>query len=323
MTRRLMAGFMLALSGLLSAPLLADALVDGAWLEERLARSDVVVLDLRSRIDGGARAAFERAHVPGAVHADYLQAGWRTTVDGVPGMLPPVADLERLIGGFGIANSSHVVIVPAGVSAVDYGAAARVYWTFKVLGHDAVSILDGGHALWVREGRAVESGPSRSPAPATFRAAPRRGLVATAGDVRAALAGGSARLLDNRPRPQFEGTHTAPVVARPGHVPGAVNLPQSRFFDAASGRFASASALRALWRQTAAPRDAPITYCNTGHWAALGWFAASEILGHEGARLYDGSMAEWSADPANPMRTGILPATPARASAASRPLPGN
>ena len=33
-----------------------------------------------------------------------------------------------------------------------------------------------------------------------------------------------------------------------------------------------------------------INFCNTGHWASLGWFASSEIMGNTNAKLYDRSM---------------------------------
>ena len=79
------------------------------------------------------------------------------------------ANLETLIGGLGIGNDDHVIIVPAGVNAVDFGSATRVYWTFKILGHDKVSILDGGYALWEAQGRTLESGSNRR-APKTFEA---------------------------------------------------------------------------------------------------------------------------------------------------------
>ena len=136
-----------------------------------------MVLDIRSAIDGGGAEAYVKAHIPGAVHSDYDKAGWRVTRNGVPFMLPTVAQLEKLIGETGIDEDSHVVIVPAGVSATDFGSAARVYWTLKAAGHPAVSILDGGFAAWQAASLPVESGKN-PPSPKIFTAKLDESLLA-------------------------------------------------------------------------------------------------------------------------------------------------
>ena len=279
---------------------MASALVDGDWLAARLEQPNVVVLDIRSAIDGGSRRVYEQGHIPGAVYSNYVDAPWRAKVDGVVGKLPSMSALEQLIGGLGISNQSHVVVVPAGVSATDYAAATRVYWTFKVAGHDAVSILDGGYRLWVREGRPVAPGWV-APTPVRFEATFRDQFIASTEQVRDALKKGSARFIDNRPTAQFVGKETRETVKRPGHIPDAVNIAEEQFFDVGSGRFQSAQRLAALWREAGAVGSTQVTYCNTGHWGSLGWFTASELLGERDVRLYDGSMTEWSMSSSNPM----------------------
>src|SRR6188472_3797265 len=141
-----------------------EPLVSPRWLKDNLGDPAVLVLDIRSAIVGGGDEAYLKQHVPGAVHSEYDKAGWRVTRNGVPLELPSVPQLEKLIGEIGIDEDTHVVIVPAGVSATDFGAAARIYWTLKVAGHPAVSILDGGFAAWQEASYPVESGkPAPSP----------------------------------------------------------------------------------------------------------------------------------------------------------------
>ena len=277
-------------------------LIDADGLAARLGSSDLVVLDIRNKIDGGSREIFAKGHIPGSVYSDYLGDGWRVARNGVPGMLPPLADLEKLIGGLGIGNDAYVVIVPGGVSAVDYGSATRVFWTFKVLGHDKVSILDGGYKGWVADqARAVASGPSSRSA-VSFKADFRRHLLATREDVVAALKNETS-LIDNRPPEQYSGQKKHAKAARPGTIPGALNIPQDKFFDAASGRFAGSTQVAALWSgQDVADDSEQIAFCNTGHWASLGWFASYAVLGNSKARMYDGSMTQWTADPNAPVQ---------------------
>ena len=281
----------------------AEPLVDAGWLAERLDDPNVVVLDIRNRIDGGSAETFALGHIPGAVHSDYASGGWRAERDGVIGMLPPIDDLERLIGGLGIDNDDHVVVVPAGTSSSDFGSATRVYWTFQVLGHDAVSILDGGFAAWQAAGLAIAQGAS-APTPARFTADFQPHLLATADDVRAALAGGDAVLVDARPAGQFAGEAAHPGAARPGTLPDAVNLPQASLVAPAGDYAVRGGALDALLADAGIAPDTPqIAFCNTGHWASIAWFAASELAGHSDVRLFDASMVGWTADADNPVVT--------------------
>ena len=269
-------------------------LVDVGWVLENGRDHNVVVLDIRNKIDGGSQAAYRAGHIPGAVYSNYLTDGWRTTVEGVVGQMPPVADLERLIGGLGIGNDSHVVIVPGGVSSSDMGSATRIYFTFKALGHDRVSILDGGFKAYAADpANPLETGEIL-PRPATFKVEVRPELFATRDQVISAVDRGGAALLDHRPPAQFSGRQGHPKATRAGTIPGARNLPQSRLTE--GGRFVSAERVAALLEIAGVDAaGAQISFCNSGHWASLGWFAASEILGNKKARLYDGSMVEWSA----------------------------
>ncbi len=270
-------------------------LVDAAWLKNRLGNSAIVVLDVRTPPTGG--------FVPGSVHSDYATAGWRATVGGGAGMLPEPAVLEGLIGGLGIRNGDHVVLVAAGANASDMGNATRVYWTFKTLGHDAVSVLDGGFAGWIAAGGPVKPLPADRK-PVAYTAHPRPGLRATLEEVEAAVAAGTTPLHDARSAEQFAGKAKSPQARAAGTIPGAVNLDIAALFSADEHRFAPADTVKALAAQAGLPlADQPITFCNTGHLASVSWFALSEVAGVPGVRLYDGSMSEWSADPARPLQS--------------------
>ena len=307
-TMRLRAAF-LALALVIASAGLAWAegltpgpLVDVAWLKARLGRPDLVVLDIRSLDEGGGEAGFAKGHVPGALFSDYARAGWRTENGGVPAMLPPLPQIEALIGALGIARESHVVVVPAGRNASDVASAARVYWTFKVLGHDAVSVLDGGYRAWVADAsNPVETGAPRAATPARFSATLRHDLLASMADVEAARGRGTP-LIDARTYDQFSGKSKSPVVKRFGTIPEAVNIENGAFYDEKAGRFVGKGEIARLLEAAGVRRDGDIVaFCNTGHLASVAWFGISEVLGAGRTSLYDGSMAEWAADAARPV----------------------
>ncbi len=272
----------------------ATPLVEAEWVRANGQKPGVVVLDIRNKLGDSSKAAYLEGHIPGAVYSDYLSDGWRTTVDAVPGQLPPVQDLEKLIGGLGIGNDSHVVLVAGGVSALDMGSATRVYWTFKVLGHDAVSILDGGYKAYAADpANPVEKGWN-APKASAFKASFRPELIADRAAVQSAMAKG-VPLLDMRPPAQYRGEKSHPAAKRAGTIPGAVNVPESQI-TVDGGRFVGGERVGELLQAVGvAGEGESIAFCNTGHWASLGWFAESEIRGNKQAKLYDGSMVDWSA----------------------------
>jgi thiosulfate/3-mercaptopyruvate sulfurtransferase len=267
----------------------ADPLVSVQWLKEHLRDPQIVVIDVRS----GA-PVYDAGHIPGAAHSDYDKAGWRVSRNGV--LQPPnQAELEKLIGETGIDEDSHVIVVPAGTSATDFGAAARVYWTLKVAGHPAVSVLDGGFAAWQAAAYPIDRRKT-VPAPKIFTSRFDEGLLA---QLAAVENNEHATLVDARPASYFDGKEKAAASKAYGHIPGAVNLDSASFYDPATNRLRPKDQLARIAAKL--PAGPVVTYCNTGHWAATDWFVLSAVLGRPEVRLYPGSMVEWSASPGHPI----------------------
>ena len=282
----------------------ATPLVTTNWLADRLANDKLVVIDLRNKIDSGSYETFLQGHIPGSIHSDYLKDGWRVGKDDVVGLLPTEAQFEALARKLGVSSDSHVILVPAGVSSTDFGSAARAYWTFKTFGHAKVSILDGGFASWqADQPDRIATGAPDTPQAGDFTA---RFTEAYYSDVQAiserVAAGKGSVLLDGRTEGQFYGEEKHPKSRIHGRIPGATLFSQSNAYDEGTNRIKSQGELSKIYADYA---DEPlISYCNTGHWAATNWFVISEILGNKDARLYDGSMVEWTANGENPLEQG-------------------
>ena len=290
--RRVFAAALFAAANVAAVPASAapvEPLVSAQWLAGHLRDPQIVVIDVRS----GA-PVYDAGHIPGAVHSDYDKAGWRVTRNDV--LQPPnQAELEKLIGETGIDEDSHVIVVPAGVSATDFGAAARVYWTLKVAGHPAVSILDGGFAAWQAAAYPVDS-TKIVPTPKIFTVRLDEGLLA---ELAAVENNQHATLIDARPVSYFDGKEKTAASKAYGHIPGAINLDSASFYDPATNRLRPKDQLARIAAKL--PAGPVVTYCNTGHWAATDWFVLSAVLGRPDVRLYPGSMVEWTANPSRPI----------------------
>jgi len=289
-------------------------LVDVAWVKNNIQTSGVVLLDVRGNLEGLSKADYLREHIPGAVYTDYLKDGWRAKdKNGTPGMLAPTDKLEALIGGLGIDNSSHVVIIPNGGSALDMGTATRIYWTFKVLGHDNVSILDGGMLAYTSEVDEKTKKPVNplergavKPAARSFKASLREEMIVTKADVKAAMDSGIP-LVDHRPNDQYIGINKHGKAKRSGTIPGSRNVPESWLTQNGGGSFRPKSEIEQLYAVAGVPVSGEeISFCNSGHWASLGWFASHEIVGNKASKMYDGSMLEWTADAEMPVEQKVI-----------------
>ncbi|MGE5547538.1 MAG: sulfurtransferase [Solirubrobacterales bacterium] len=269
--------------------LAASPLVDVNWLKANLGHEGLVVLDVR------APQEYQAGHIPGAVNTDYVKGGWRVDreIDKVPEMLPAdLTPLARHVGELGIGDGTHVVLVHSGRSPAEVGNATRVYWTLKVMGHDELSILDGGMAAWMKDkANPVEAARVEAKA-RTFTLRPRADLLASEDDVAKAAASG-VELVDSRSEDNFVGINKSPKSKEAGTVPGAVNLPFTWLVD--GGTFRTKAQIEALAAYAKVSLTRPqIEFCNTGHLGSIGWFVASELMGNKAARLYDGSMTEWT-----------------------------
>jgi thiosulfate/3-mercaptopyruvate sulfurtransferase len=229
-------------------------------------------------------------YLPGAVDAPY--GNWRGPAEN-PGALPEIEDLHDVVGRAGITAATPVVILYGGTSQTDFGTAARVYWTLKSLGVEDLAILNGGVAAWKEAGLPIEDVPVSVP-PSAWKPDLSETWRVTSAEVATLIDSGEvANLVDARPPGFFEGLLWHDAAASPGTLPGSRNLTYELWFE--GDTVVNAERARQI-AEEAGQTDAPLTvsFCNTGHWAAINWFALSELAGVENTRLYAESMVEWS-----------------------------
>jgi len=285
----------------LQAATLPGPLLKADWLMAQ-ANSGVVVIDIQ------APKQFASHHIAAAVNIPSSQ--WRTgSKSQTPSSLVPLDQLAGQLGKRGISASTPVVIVATGNGPGDLSAAARVYWSLKVLGHEQVAILDGGLISYVNDYHgAYVSGPAKPAKPTHYQAKPRLELLATADWVKAS----NMPRLDARSEAEYVGLFSGGRGERPGTIPGAHNLSYDWLSADNSGHLRPVPQLKALFGYAGLQDQAAVHFCHTGNRASLTWFVDYALLGHKDARLYDGSMLEWARNPALPIERKLkLPPTTA------------
>lgn len=281
-------------------------LVETDWLEANLGDPSLRVLDctiaMTRQPEGGwqsssGREGFDKGHIPGAQFVD-LMANLKDAESPYGYMLPTAETFAAYVGGLGIGNDMQVVVY---ASAVPWWA-TRLWWMFRVFGHEKVAVLNGGFGKWQAEGRPVTAEDSSYP-PSAFKARYQSDLVADKAQVYEAVQNGGACVLNALSKQLFTGESDLGY-ARPGRIAGSELLPALDHIDQKTGTYRSDAALEAAADPLGRGRDeAIISYCGGGIAATLNAFVLMK-LGYQNVSVYDGSLDEWSADPAMPMEVG-------------------
>ena len=265
-------------------------------LADRLDDPNLVIIDCRFALGDteAGRKAYAESHLHGAVYAHLDEDLSGPIVPGKTGRhpLPDPSVFAEKLGSWGIDDSVHVVAYDNMGSPF----AARLWWMLKWMGHDAVSVLDGGWPAWVEAGLPTST-EIHTPTPRTFSARPQHELLATARDVEAAI--GNATLIDARGEERFAGRNE-PLDPVAGHIPSAICYPWAGNLDERK-HFLPAEKLRERFADLE-NADAPILYCGSGVTAAHNALAIV-LAGFPLPRLYAGSWSEWITDPGRPIDT--------------------
>jgi thiosulfate/3-mercaptopyruvate sulfurtransferase len=276
-----------------------DLLVSTDWLEAELGAGDLRILDASWFLPSSGRdagAEYLAEHIPGAAFFDLDDVS--DDASALPHMLPPAHKFVSRMQALGLGDGQRILVYDNS----PLHSAARAWWMLKSFGAHYVALLDGGLQKWKAEGRQIGSGHELRRA-GHFSAVLDRGAVVDKAEM-LALAGGTTEIVDARSAPRFAGAEPEP---RPGleagHIPGARNAPQGDFFNA-DGTWKVGGELKAVFDAAGVDLSKPmVTTCGSGVTAAVVLFGAL-LLGKSDVRLYDGSWAEWGADPATPKAKG-------------------
>lgn len=273
----------------------SDVLVSTDWAESNLNAPKTVFVEVDEDT-----SAYDTGHIEGAVRLD-----WKTDLqDPIRRDFVDAQQFSKLLSERGISNDDTVIL---------YGGnnnwfAAYAYWYFKLYGHQDVKLIDGGRKKWELDARPLSTDKVERPQTSYTAKEPDLSIRAFRDEVIAAI--GTKNLVDVRSPDEFSGKILAPAhlpqeqSQRPGHVPGAINVPWSKAANE-DGTFKSDEDLAKLYAEAGldGSKDV-IAYCRIGERSSHTWFVLRELLGHQNVKNYDGSWCEYGSLVGAPIELG-------------------
>jgi thiosulfate/3-mercaptopyruvate sulfurtransferase len=277
-------------------------IVETDWLADHLHAPDLVILDGSWHLptaNRDAKAEYLAEHIPGALFFDIDDISDDTSP--LPHMLPSTVKFASRMKKMGVGDGMRIVVY----DTIGVFSAARVWWTFRAMGHEDVAVLNGGLKKWKAEGRPLEDGPPVPRSARHYTPLLNAQLIRDLDDMKALLKQPTAQIVDARPAARFEGTEAEPRPGlRRGHVPGARNVPSSSIVNP-DGTLKSTPELEKIFKDAGIEPSQPvITTCGSGVTASMLALALA-VLGQTNAGVYDGSWAEWGQETNDlPVETG-------------------
>lgn len=297
-----------------------EPVVSVDWLYGNLKEPDIKVVDASWYMPDEQRnpiQEYQVAHIPGALFFDVDGISDRTS--NLPHMLPSEEAFAAAVSALGIQNKDDLVVY----DGKGIFSAARVWWMFRVFGHDRVWVLDGGLPRWRASGYDVESSASsdailkasaaseaiekvyqgQAVGPITFETKFQPHLVWNLEQVTKNIEEKSHQHVDARGKPRFDGIAPEPRKGiRSGHVPGSKCIPFSQMLDG-SQTLLPTDELKKRFDQEGISLESPVvTSCGTGVTACI-LALGLHRLGKTDVPVYDGSWTEWGAHPDTPVDT--------------------
>jgi len=276
-------------------------IVETDWLQDHLSSPDLVILDGSWHLPTANRdpkAEYLAEHIPGALFFDIDDLSDEKS--SLPHMLPSTVKFSSRMKKMGIGDGARIVVYDtSGIFS-----AARVWWTFRAMGHQDVAVLNGGLRKWKAEGRPTEDGPAPKRSERHYTPLQNTELIRDLDEMKALLKKPGAQIVDARPAGRFEGRDAEPRAGlRKGHIPGSRNIPSQTLLNP-DGTFKGAQELAALFEAAGVDVSRPVvTTCGSGVTASMLALALA-VLGQTNAAVYDGSWAEWGQDNGLPVETG-------------------
>lgn len=274
-----------------------ETLVSSSWLHEHLDDPHLVLLFVLGLKNSQADLVKKNVQIPGSQWFD-LKTTFRNPESKLPNTIPDPKDFQKNCRALGINQNSHVVLYDAdGIYA-----SPRAWWLFRLMGHQRVSVLNGGLPAWLKAGGPTEAFQKNKIKSGDFTARWQVDQIQYTNGVLENIDKQMAQVIDARSAGRFAGTEPEPRAGlSSGHIPGSKSLPYTSVLK--EGSFKSKEELQQLFKELAIDGRPLVFSCGSGITACISLLAAEQVLENPKA-VYDGSWTEWATTEGLPIAKG-------------------
>ncbi|MGB3459582.1 MAG: rhodanese-like domain-containing protein [Halobacteriota archaeon] len=231
---------------------------------------NVLIVDVRTP------EQYAEGHIPGAINLD-----WAKFRKG-KGVFIGVENATRILGEHGINEENEIIVYCSSATGTQCPASYYILWMVEYLGHEHVSVLDGGFNAWCPAYGYTQNVTTRSPTTYTADVVDER--FADTEWVENNLNNSGVQIVDARTTEDYKA----------GHIEGAININYENLFRDGD-RLRGADGLRLFLSPVVIAgldkNKDTVVYCESGASASF-LYLALRMMGYQ-VRNYDGSWNVW------------------------------
>ena len=277
---------------LLIIPLKAAPIVSATWLSQNLCKKNIKLIEV-----GSSYNSYLVEHIKCSQYTNFYKDRWRVNKENIPMHLPEPEFLINILNKMGISESDHVILYPKKSSDIySMAETTAIYFTFKYLGHNKISILDGGYPRFKKNyDLHVEEGEFKIKNVSNYKAKIDQSILANFNDIIESKAN-NYQLIDAREKDFYLGINKLRGFQKYGTLESSINIPSKWFLEGRDLSFNDLNLLKNIYDYSEINWNKNfIFFCYSGLESSINWFVSYELMKNKNSKLYEGSLFEWIA----------------------------
>ena len=268
----------------------SSPLVDAKWLSKNTCKDNIKIIEV-----GVSFNSYIVEHVKCAKYTNFYNDGWRVVKNGVSIVLPSPNDLAKVIRSLEIENKDHIVLYAKKNTTYGMAEVTAIYFTFKYLGHENISILNGGYPSFKKtESLFVEEGEYKKEITSKYVYNLNDTILANSDDI-INNQENNLPIVDSRETDFFLGINKLNSFKKFGTIEKSINIPSKWFLESRGLKFNSKNKINKIFSQVGlSEKEDVIFFCYAGLESSLNWFVSHELMKNSKAKLYEGSIFKWN-----------------------------